>query len=82
MFVSSILSVNTLITFAFSLGLINGAHDVLLNRFLPGGRGLSYMNELKLTPRQVNEMLETTEEVLEYSNKYGNVGTEIPLCAI
>lgn len=65
-----------------SLGLINGAHDVLLNRFLPGGRGLSYMNELKLTPRQVNEMLETTEEVLEYSNKYGNVGTEIPLCAI
>lgn len=65
-----------------ALGLINGAHDILLNRFLPGGRGLSYMKELMLTPKQVNGMLEVAEEVLEYANKYGNVGTEIPLCAI
>jgi len=65
-----------------SLGLINGAHDILLNRFLPGGRGLTYMDELSLTPEQVNGMLDTAEEVLEYANRYGNVGTEIPLCAI
>ena len=65
-----------------SLGLINGAHDILLNRFLPGGRGLAYMNELKLSPEQINGMLDVAEEVLDYANKYGNVGTEIPICAI
>lgn len=65
-----------------SLGLINGAHDILLNRFLPGGRGLSYMTELKLTAEQVNGMLDTAEEVLEYANRYGYTGTETPLCVI
>ena len=65
-----------------SLGLINGAEDVLLNRFLPGGRGLSYIDELRLSPEQVNGMLDTAEEVLSYANKQGHVGTEIPICAI
>ena len=65
-----------------SMGLISGAYDVLLNRFLPGGRGLEYMNELSLTPEQVNGMLDTAEEVLTYANRYGNVGTEIPMCSI
>ena len=65
-----------------SLGLINGANDVLLNRFLPGGRGLTYMNELLLSSSQVNTMLDIAEEVLGYANRFGNVGTEIPLCTI
>ena len=65
-----------------SLGLIHGANDILLNRFLPGGRGLAYMDELSLTPEQVNGMLDTVEEVLTYAKRYGNVGTEIPLCSI
>ena len=65
-----------------SLGLIHGAHDVLLNRFLPGGRGLAYRDELCLTREQVNGMLDTAEEVLTYANRYGNVGTEIPICTI
>lgn len=65
-----------------SLGLINGADDILLNRFLPGGRGLAYLNELMLTPNQVNGMLDVAEEVLSYAKRYGNVGTEIPLCAV
>lgn len=65
-----------------SLGLINGADDILLNRFLPGGRGLAYLNELILTPKQVNGMLDIAEEVLCYANRFGNVGTEIPLCAV
>ena len=65
-----------------SMGLLSGAYDVLLNRFLPGGRGLEYMNELGLTPEQVNGMLDTAEEVLTYANRYGNVGTEIPMCSI
>ena len=65
-----------------SLGLINGAHNILLNRFLPGGRGLTYQNELKLTADQVNGMLDVAEEVLSYANRKGSVGTEIPYCAI
>ena len=65
-----------------SLGLINGADDILLNRFLPGGRGLYLRHSLCLTPEQVNGMLDTAEEVLTHANRYGNVGTEIPLCVI
>ena len=65
-----------------SLGLLNGANDVLLNRFLPGGRGLSHLNELRLSTKQINGMLDIVEEVLTYSNRYGQVGTEIPLCSI
>lgn len=65
-----------------SLGLINGASSVLLNRFLPGGRGLSNMKELMLTNKQLNEMLSVAEEVLLLSNRYGFVGTEIPFCAV
>ena len=65
-----------------SLGLINGASDVLLNRFLPGGRGLSYLSELQLDSQQINGMLEISEEVLSYANRYAHLGTEIPYCSI
>ncbi len=65
-----------------SLGLINGASSVLINRFLPGGRGLAYRDELALNREQLNGMLDTAEDVLTLSNRYGFVGTEIPLCAI
>lgn len=64
-----------------SLGLINGADDILLNRFLLGGRGLEH-RELVISNEQLNGMLDTAEEVLHYSNRRGNVGTEIPLCVI
>lgn len=65
-----------------SMGLLAGASTVLLNRFLPGGRGLAYMNDLALTPEQVNGMLDTAEEVLTIANRYGHVGTEVAYCAI
>ena len=65
-----------------SVGLLNGANTVLLNRFLPGGRGLKYLNELLLTPEQLNGMLDTAEEVLTLANRYGQTGTEFPLCII
>ena len=55
---------------------------MLINRFLPGGRGLSFQNELALNRKQLNGMLDITEKVLALSNRYGQVGTEIPLCAI
>lgn len=65
-----------------SLGLLNGASSVLINRFLPGGRGLEYQNNLQLNNEELNRMLNITEEVLSLSNRYGHTGTEIPLCAI
>lgn len=65
-----------------ALVLLNGADDILLNRFLPGGRGLQYMSELCLSVEEINEMLDIAEEVLECSGRMGYTGTEIPYCAI
>jgi len=65
-----------------STGLINGASDVLLNRFLPGGRGLAYLPELLLSPNQINGMLVTAEEVLSHARRYAHLGTETPYCSI
>ena len=61
--------------------LIKGADYVLLNRFLPGGRGLQNQEYL-LTKEETNRMLDIAETVLSKANKYGHVGTELPLCAI
>lgn len=65
-----------------ALGLLNGASTILLNRFLPGGRGLHYRKELELNKEQLNGMLETAEEALAYGKRYGYVGTEFPKCVI
>ncbi len=65
-----------------ALALLNGADDILLNRFLPGGRGLHYLSELCLNTSEINEMLDIAEEVLEHSGRIGYTGTEIPYCAI
>ena len=65
-----------------ALALLNGASSVLLNRFLPGGRGLQYQDYLSLNREQLNGMLDITEEVLEYGKRYGYVGTEFPKCLI
>ena len=64
-----------------AIPLIHGAEYVLLNRFLPGGRGLSN-TEYLLSISEVNEMLDVAETVLKKDNRYGHVGTELPLCAI
>ena len=64
-----------------AIPLIRGAEYVLLNRFLPGGRGLSN-SEYLLSTEEVNEMLDVAETVLTKANRYGHVGTELPLCVI
>lgn len=61
--------------------LLHGARYVLLNRFLPGGRGL-YNKEYLLTVDEINRMLDTAEEVLAVSGATGHVGTELPYCII
>ena len=62
--------------------LLAGSKTILLNRFLPGGRGLKHRKQLELNRSDVNEMLTTAEEVLSISKRQGLLGTEIPYCAI
>ena len=62
--------------------LIHGSDTILLNRFLPGGRGLQHRTMLELDRPQINQMLRVTEEVLRRANRFGSVGTELPYCAV
>lgn len=61
--------------------LLAGANSILLNRFMPGGRGL-FHRDWELNREQLHEMLDTAEEVLRTANRYGSVGTELPRCLI
>lgn len=65
-----------------SVAFLAGAGQLLMNRFLPGGRGLLHENELILNPDQVREMLIVADDVLVRSGRTGHLGTEIPLCVI
>lgn len=64
-----------------SFGFLNGAKQLLLNRFLPGGRGVDY-SELCLDEGEIVSMLDTAEEVCLEANTRGSVGTELPKCII
>ena len=64
-----------------SAALVAGADSLLLNRFLPGGRGLSHP-ELMLTAEEVREVADVAEEVLSRAKRYGHFGTEMPACLI
>lgn len=63
-----------------SEALLAGAEQILLNRFLPGGRGLAFENELSLSAAEINEMLDKAENVLSVANRNGSLGTELPRC--
>lgn len=56
-----------------------GAGNVLINRFLPGGRGL-YNRHLDLTPQQIAAIPLLVDEVLAASDVSGHIGTEYPYC--
>lgn len=62
-----------------SAGFLAGADQLLLNRFLPGGRGTIHQ-ELCLSADQIKEMLRIADEVCTTANRYGSVGTELPHC--
>jgi radical SAM protein with 4Fe4S-binding SPASM domain len=62
--------------------LLAGADSVLLNRFMPGGRGLANSRELMLEKDEIAGMLDIAEEVLKTAHRRGNLGTEVPLCII
>lgn len=58
-----------------------GAGTLLLNRFLPGGRGTLHGNDLALDAPGLLLMLDEAEAALRDAGKIGHVGTELPLCA-
>ncbi|MBI4860387.1 MAG: radical SAM protein [Candidatus Riflebacteria bacterium] len=62
--------------------LLAGADRLLLNRFLPGGRGLANLDRLSLDLDQIQRMLLVAEEVLRSADRYGSVGTELPRCLL
>ena len=64
-----------------SYPIMYGADYILLNRFLPGGRGLKYQEKL-LSNDEINEMLDIAEEILDKSGLNGHIGTELPYCII
>ena len=57
-----------------SAALVAGADSLLLNRFLPGGRGLSHP-ELMLTAEEVRQIADVAEEVLSRAKRHGHFGT-------
>ena len=60
--------------------LLAGADQLLLNRFLPGGRGLSYADELSLSADEVRSMLKIADDTLSLAGRQGSLGTELPKC--
>ena len=64
-----------------ALPILHGATYVLLNRFLPGGRGL-HNKQYLLSIDEINEMLDIAEEVLSRAGIHGHVGSELPYCII
>ena len=64
-----------------ALALIAGADRILLNRFMPGGRGLAN-RELELSLEQVKEIPRIAEEVLLKADRTGHIGTELPRCVV
>lgn len=62
-----------------SAAFLAGAQQLLLNRFLPGGRGLEHRDWV-LNAAEVRQMLDTAEEALTDAGRFGSVGTELPRC--
>jgi pyrroloquinoline quinone biosynthesis protein E len=65
-----------------SAALLAGADQILMNRFLPGGRGLEHADRLLLTTDEVVSMLDTAEAILETAGRFGSLGTEVPKCKV
>ena len=63
-------------------GLIAGAGSLLLNRFIPGGRGMEHQKELSLSREQITLMLDIAEKTLDMAGIDGFLGIEVPLCII
>jgi len=61
--------------------LLAGAARLLINRYTPGGRGLSHP-DLVVTTQELLWALGEVDEVLALADRPGFVGTELPLCHV
>jgi radical SAM protein with 4Fe4S-binding SPASM domain len=59
----------------------NLERHLLVNRFLPGGRGADRA-DLCLDRAMLTEMLQTAEGICREANTLGSIGTELPRCVI
>jgi radical SAM protein with 4Fe4S-binding SPASM domain len=64
-----------------AMALLAGANQILLNRFMPGGRGLAN-RDLELSVEQIRQIPEIAEAVLKKANRKGHIGTEYPRCLV
>ena len=64
-----------------AMALIAGANQILLNRFMPGGRGLANRG-LELSVEQIRQIPEIAEAVLKKADRRGHIGTEYPRCLV
>ena len=64
-----------------SAAFLAGAQQLLLNRFLPGGRGLGRPDWL-LSAAEIRQMLDIAEEALTDAGRFGSLGTEVPKCIV
>lgn len=64
-----------------SAAFLAGAQQLLLNRFLPGGRGLRHQDWV-LDGRDIRAMLDIAEEALTDAGRFGSLGTEVPKCVV
>jgi radical SAM protein with 4Fe4S-binding SPASM domain len=62
--------------------LAHGASFILLNRFLPGGRGLAHRDRLWLQGDQVRDAIRIADDVLTRAGVPGSLGTEVPKCLV
>ena len=62
--------------------LLAGAEQILLNRFLPGGRGLRQALTLALSADELIRMLVTADAALQAAGRFGSLGTEVPRCRV
>jgi radical SAM protein with 4Fe4S-binding SPASM domain len=65
-----------------SAAFLAGADQLLLNAFLKGGRGLLHAKDLELTQEEILAALDTAEQVLLDSGRFGSIGTELPKCLL
>jgi len=65
-----------------AVALLSGAEQILLNRFLPGGRGLRFAQLLTLSGTDITQMLDTAETALQTAGRFGSLGTEMPRCFV
>lgn len=55
-------------------------NNILVNRFLPGGKGLENVKNLSIDQKELVEMLDTIEKTSEDYGIPSFIGTPIPLC--